>query len=108
VFAQFRGGKGVHCSAGVLLAVNPMATLVCGITALVIFFISRFPNLGYLVASIALPVFVWASRNSYGEYLLPMIIFGILLFLFIFMSHRRNLIDIIKGIEAPSTLLVNT
>lgn len=99
VFAGFRGGKGVHVSLGVLLAVQPVATLAIGALTLIIFLLSRYPVLGYLVGALTLPIFVLATPGLQGDLRLPMLTFSVLIFGLLLYSHRENLHLILMGQE---------
>ncbi|MEZ4829582.1 MAG: glycerol-3-phosphate acyltransferase [Bacteroidia bacterium] len=100
-FARYRGGKGVHVTLGVLAAVNPVATGIFALIALAIFAISRYPILGYVAAALALPVYVIATRASYGYMLVPMYVFATAVFLMLFFTHRQDLIAILQGKVMP-------
>ncbi|MEZ4774062.1 MAG: glycerol-3-phosphate acyltransferase [Bacteroidia bacterium] len=100
-FARYRGGKGVHVTLGVLAAVNPIATGVFVLIALIIFMISRYPILGYVTAGLALPVYVIVTRAAYGYMLIPMYVFATSIFLMLFMTHRQDLLGIIHGKILP-------
>ncbi|MEO0473015.1 MAG: glycerol-3-phosphate acyltransferase [Bacteroidota bacterium] len=99
VFAGFRGGKGVHVSLGVLLAVQPVATIAIATLTLIIFLVSRYPVLGYLVGALTLPIFVLATPSLQGDMRLPMLMFSILIFGMLLYSHRENLQLILQGRE---------
>ncbi|MEO1449395.1 MAG: glycerol-3-phosphate acyltransferase [Bacteroidota bacterium] len=95
LFAGFRGGKGFHVSLGVLLAVNPAATAVVVGMALIIYLLFRYPQLGYLVGGIALPVFVLLyGGNLYGDMMIPMLVFTLGLGLILFLTYRPNVLEI--------------
>ena len=99
VWAGFRGGKGVHAALGVLLALSPIATLFAFTVGLIVFLLSRYPNLGYVIGSAILPV-VFAVHPIYSaEIRLPLVIFGLMLAGILAYSHAGNLRDIMKGVE---------
>ena len=56
IWLGFRGGKGVSCLFGILLALNPLLFIACGITWLVVVFSFGYSSLGgivvFLVASV--------------------------------------------------------
>lgn len=80
IFAGLRGGKGFHASIGVLIAINPMASLVLVCISLSIVLLFRFPNLGYAVGALSLPVIILASQHAFDEiYFLPTLVFSCLL-----------------------------
>lgn len=102
VLAGFRGGKGFHVSLGVLLAVNPLATAVLLGMAALIYLISRYPQLGYLVGAIALPVFVLLyGGHFYGDMMIPMLVFTFGLGLMLFLTYRPSVLEIWRKEDTP-------
>ncbi len=99
IFAGFRGGKGYHCSLGVFLAFNPLAAAVSATIALLIYWLSRYPNLGQIAGGLALPIFIFCSKSVYGNMIIPMMVFGIALFLMLFITHRDLMLNILHGNE---------
>ncbi len=99
VFAGYRGGKGYHCMLGVLLAVYPLASSISVVITLLIFVLSKYPNLGYVAGALVLPFFFWATRNHHGDLIIPMLIFGSLLSFVMLMTYRENLMGILMGTE---------
>jgi glycerol-3-phosphate acyltransferase PlsY len=61
---QFKGGKGIATSAGVLIALVPKALLIILAVFIIVFLITRFVSLGSICASATLPFAEWfTSRN---------------------------------------------
>jgi len=99
IFAGFRGGKGYHCSLGVFLAFNPLAAAISVGIALLIYLFSHYPNLGHIAGGFALPIFVFCTRHLYGDMLIPVVVFSIVLFLLLFISHRDLMLNFLHGNE---------
>lgn len=57
-FLGFKGGKGVATSAGVFLALAPLATLGVIATFILVFGLTRMVSAGSLIASLILPILV--------------------------------------------------
>lgn len=104
IFAGFRGGKGFHVSLGVLAAINPIATAIFASIALLIFLVSRYPDLGYVAGGIAVPVFFIATAKLYGYLFVPTLIFALLISMMLFATHRQELAGILHGTEAKAPL----
>jgi acyl phosphate:glycerol-3-phosphate acyltransferase len=102
IFAGYRGGKGYHCMLGVLLAVDPVASSISVAISLLIFFLSKYPHLGYVAGAFVLPFFFWMTRNHRGDMTVPMLIFGSLLFFTLLFTYRENLVGILMGTEAKT------
>ncbi len=71
VFAKFKGGKGVATSAGILLSLVPIETLIVIGIFLLVFKISKYVSLGSIVAAILFPFVMiirkfFFDRNSIG------------------------------------------
>ncbi len=60
---RFKGGKGIATSAGALLALAPMAVLICLLVWLIVFGIGRYVSLASILAAIALPVAIFCTKH---------------------------------------------
>ena len=101
IFFEFKGGKGVATSLGVLLTINWKIGLICLVFALVIMAVTRIVSMGSVGAAILCPILtIFLSTNfivpAKGiKYLLfSLILAGIVIF-----NHRENLKRIIAGTE---------
>ena len=103
IFEGFRGGKGIHVSLGVLIAIQPLASALFALCALLIYLISRYPNLGYVIGALSIPVYVLLTGAKYGEMKLPMIIFSLFLFGILLFSHWKNIREILAQEPAHSS-----
>lgn len=102
VFFNFKGGKGVATSLGVILLVNWKIGLICLVFALALMAITRMVSLGSISAAVLFAVLTIFIRDSYIagiEFDFSFIIFGILLAAFVIFNHRSNLKRIISGTE---------
>jgi glycerol-3-phosphate acyltransferase PlsY len=94
-FLNFKGGKGIASSAGVLAALVPLSFL-CVLTVWVVtFFLSRMVSLASILAAAALPVsalFFYPGR---------WLIIGVCLFMGVLaiIRHRANIQRILNGTE---------
>ena len=61
---NFKGGKGIATSAGVLVALVPWALLVILAIWIVVFALTRYVSLGSIAASFALPFAAWLTGSS--------------------------------------------
>lgn len=99
VFASFQGGKGVHTAIGVLLAIAPIAIVPALGIGLITFFLTRYPNLGYVLGSISVPLFFLLLPNIPTEVRTVLVLFGLILAGILTYSHAGNLRDMIRGVE---------
>lgn len=100
VFLNFKGGKGIATSFGVLVGLSlrfPGLGLVIGILILVwlgVFMAWRIVSLASLTASIALPVCVVLFKQPF-----LLVFVSSLLCLFVIIRHKSNLLRLIQGAE---------
>lgn len=94
VFVRFRGGKGVATSAGVFLALAPVAVGVGLAIWLAIVFTTRIVSLASIIAAVALPLTVYALHG-------PTTVFWVSagLAAFVIYAHRSNIRRLLKGEE---------
>jgi len=101
VFLQFKGGKGVATSLGVLIgltisfpSLGPVL-LVCLLCWLVVFIISGYVSLASVIAGAALPVTMLLTGQPPA-----MLALGAAFAFFIIYRHRPNIRRLIKGEES--------
>ena len=98
VFFNFKGGKGVATSLGVLLIVNWQLGLICLVFAILIMALTKIVSLGSMGAAILFPVLTLFIHTNYmvsGSY----VVFGIILAIFIVYNHRANIKRLANGTE---------
>ena len=98
IFFNFKGGKGVATSLGVLLIINWQIGLICLVFALLLMALTRFVSLGSVSAAILFPVLTIFIHSHYivdGSY----IIFALLLGTFVVFNHRANVKRLLEGKE---------
>ena len=100
IFFQFKGGKGVATSLGVLLLVNWKIGLICLVFALALIILTRMVSLGSVGAAILYPVLVMFIHTNYtvpegSGYL----IFSIILAVIVAFNHRTNIKRLMNGTE---------
>ncbi|HBM81760.1 MAG: glycerol-3-phosphate 1-O-acyltransferase PlsY [Clostridiales bacterium] len=100
VFADFKGGKGVAASAGMLIALFPAAFFICFGVFTIVLLSSGYVSLSSLVAAFALPVTLFVLRLVFVKHVsISLLIFSVAIFAFIFYSHRNNIKRLILGKE---------
>lgn len=96
VFVGFRGGKGVATSAGVFLALAPLAVGVCIALFAILVAATRIVSVGSMAAAVALPLLVAITPHQGGDALL---VFTAALATFVIWSHRANVGRLLRGEE---------
>lgn len=93
VFANFKGGKAVATSGGVLLACAPVMFLVMVVVFLLSLYITKFVSLSSIIASIVAVIYAVIVKE-------PLLIIVVsLLSLFVIYRHRTNIKRIINKTE---------
>ena len=97
ILAGFNGGKGVATMLGIILALHaPGALIALGVFAL-IFFTTQYVSLGSLAAAVTYPLVIFVFFTDTDIYLK---VFSILLAAILFLSHRGNIVRLVKGDES--------
>ena len=113
-WAGFKGGKGIATSAGVFLALAPIATLILILVWVILTFSTRYVAVGSVGAAIALPLIIFWGSNHHkvddndpdslslweaGTYNKPLLIFAIVAGALAVFKHRTNLVRLANGTE---------
>jgi len=101
IFANFRGGKGVATSLGVIIGIHPPAAGICIVAFLIVFIISQYVSLGAIIASIIFPTSIYFIFKSDSIYLIS---FSIILASLVIYKHRQNIQRLIAGNENKMNL----
>jgi glycerol-3-phosphate acyltransferase PlsY len=92
---KFKGGKGVATSAGVFLALAPVALGFALAAFILAVFITRYASVGSIVAAMVLPVAVWFTRDSLILRIVTIALSSLAIF-----KHRKNIQRLIAGTES--------
>lgn len=103
-YLQFKGGKGIAATAGLIMATDLRMTLLCLISFILIVLITRYVSLGSLIVATIFLIWmcVFASVGAYGlnQDLLPeFYIVAALISGQAFWRHRANIGRLIHGKE---------
>ncbi|MFH1878516.1 MAG: glycerol-3-phosphate 1-O-acyltransferase PlsY [Candidatus Omnitrophota bacterium] len=95
VFLNFKGGKGVATTAGVVAGLSPLVVIVCFCLWFFVMSVWKYVSLASIAAAVALPVVaVIAGKDFY------FIVFCCVLCLLGAYSHRSNIKRLLSGNEA--------
>ena len=93
IWLKFHGGKGISALFGVLLAVNPLLFIICGIEWLIVALGTGFSSAGATVVFCLMPILGFAMDINIG--------FGFLaISLLCLIRHKENIIRLITGKES--------
>ena len=93
IWLRFKGGKGIATSLGVLLAWSWPLGVMALVTWISIFVLFRYSSLAALVATALAPLYAYFLHGQ--EYVLSCILLAI----FIIVSHKKNIQQLISGSE---------
>jgi len=103
VYVGFKGGKGVATLMGMVLAIQPVAALICLGIFMVVLLVSKYVSLGSMMAAVAFPLLLLLPRFHPDEPLL--IVFGFILSLLVILTHKKNINRLIQGQESKIYIL---
>ena len=101
IFFEFKGGKGVATSLGVIMMINWKIGLICLVFALAIMAFSRMVSMGSVGAAILFPVLtLFINTNFIVEASgMKYFIFSVILAAIVIFNHRANIKRIANGTE---------
>ena len=100
IFARFKGGKGVGTAAGMLVALYPLALLICLGIFFIVFLTSRIVSVGSMSAAIALPIVLTLFRTVFDKPVSNVLyIFSFFATALIIFTHRSNIKRLLNGTE---------
>ncbi len=104
IFFQFKGGKGVATSLGVLILSNWQIGLICLVFALVLMILTRMVSLGSCAAAVLFPVLTLFINSNYtvlteGKSGNVYLVYSIILAVIVLYNHRSNIKRIMDGTE---------
>jgi glycerol-3-phosphate acyltransferase PlsY len=94
VFLDFKGGKGVATSAGILLGLSPWLGVLTILTWITIALISRISSLSALVSALLAPFYAYFLLGE-GVLVVTVLVISLLLIV----RHRSNIANLIAGKE---------
>jgi len=96
VYLKFgKGGKGVATAAGVFLALAPIQTLLVLVIFAVVLLTSGYVSLGSLTSATMLPILLALTVGVRS----PLFAISVLVALFVFWTHRANIVRLRNGEE---------
>jgi glycerol-3-phosphate acyltransferase PlsY len=92
---HFKGGKGIATSAGVLIALVPLALVIILSIFIILFVTTRYVSVGSIAAAFTLPFATWFTQNHDIGLTAVMAAIGALAIL----KHRKNIQRLLNGTE---------
>lgn len=99
IFFEFKGGKGIATSLGVLLLTNWQIGLICLVFALVLMALTKMVSAGSVAAAVLFPVLTLFMGKEHfiveGSYF----IYSVIIAMIVIFNHRTNIKRILEGNE---------
>ena len=99
----FKGGKGVATSAGALLALTPVATLIGIAIWIIVFWLTRYVSLASITAAVVLPIVILLVSSQDQNKRKPLVYSSACLAAVVIWRHRSNLSRLMRGTEPRFT-----
>ena len=90
----FKGGKGIATTAGVYLALAPLAVGIALLTWVVVTLITRYVSVGSIAAALALAVAVWSTKTDMALRLVTLALVAMAIY-----KHKSNIKRLCAGTE---------
>jgi acyl phosphate:glycerol-3-phosphate acyltransferase len=100
---RFKGGKGVATSAGALLALTPIATLIGVAIWIIVFWLTRYVSLASITAAVVLPIVILVVSSQDQNKGRPLAYSSACVAAVVIWRHRSNLSRLIRGTEPRFT-----
>ncbi len=103
VWLKFKGGKGVATSAGTMLGLAPVATIVAVFVWIVVFEITRYVSVASVTATVALPTAIGILLRLHIMNSAVIFYSAIVLATVVCWRHRSNFARLVRGTEQRFT-----
>ncbi len=100
---RFNGGKGVATSAGALLALTPVATLIGVAIWIIVFWLTRYVSLASITATVVLPIVILVVSSQDQNKRKPLVYASACVAAVVIWRHRSNLSRLMRGTEPRFT-----
>ena len=102
VFAGFRGGKGVATLLGILIAVQPLAALICSVIFIIVLLFSGYVSLSSMSAAVAYPFIIMLVLH---ETIPTVNIFAMAVAILVLITHQKNIERLLRRTESKVAFL---
>jgi acyl phosphate:glycerol-3-phosphate acyltransferase len=94
LYFNFKGGKGIATTIGVMLTLCFLPVIFAGILAILVIIFTRYVSVGSLLFATVLPLFIWWMDKPNEILWLSFVVF-----IFAFVRHRTNIVKLWNGKE---------
>jgi glycerol-3-phosphate acyltransferase PlsY len=103
VWLKFKGGKGVATSAGAMLGLAPIATIIAVVVWIIVFEITRYVSVASVTGAVALPTAIGILLKLHVVNSVVIFYFAIVLATVVCWRHRSNFARLVRGTEQRFT-----
>ncbi len=103
IWLKFKGGKGVATSAGVMLGLAPVATMIAVLVWIVTFETTRYVSVASVTATVALPTAIGIFLRLHITNSAAIFYSAIVLATVVCWRHRSNFARLVRGTEQRFT-----
>lgn len=96
LFLRFKGGKGVATLLGMIIAIQPIAALICMGVFLIMFLASKYVSLGSITAAVLFPVVIILVLGIRTP---SLVYFSAIIAVLVVVTHHKNIGRLIKKEE---------
>jgi glycerol-3-phosphate acyltransferase PlsY len=94
VFFNFKGGKGIATTIGVMLTLSFWPVIIAGLIAVASIVVTRYVSLGSLLFAALLPIWVAIMHGPQAVLWISLVVA-----VFAFVRHRTNIVKLLNGKE---------
>jgi glycerol-3-phosphate acyltransferase PlsY len=94
LYFNFKGGKGIATTIGVMLTLCFLPVIFAGILAILIIIFTRYVSVGSLLFATVLPLFIWWMDKP-----IEILWLSFVVFIFAYVRHRTNIVKLWNGKE---------
>lgn len=103
VYVGFKGGKGVATTMGIIFGISPIMALLCIAVFALVLIISHYVSLASMIAILSFPIWIVIYKATHPW----LVAFSILLPLVVIITHRKNILRLLKREESELRLFGN-
>ena len=92
VTLNFKGGKGVATSLGILFALTPLVAMCVIMSWLLVYYLFKVSGVSALVGFLLLPLFMYFFTDD--SYMIILSFFNVI---FIYLTHKKNIVDFLSS-----------
>lgn len=100
LFLKLKGGKGVNASLGAVLTLMPLEAIGAFSVFLILALLTRMISIASIISVSSFSIFLIVEKYYFNRPIeLIYILLGLVLFVFVIISHRKNIVRLLNGTE---------